>query len=262
MGLKRKIKKISFIRDLGDIETIDGRKIKKGKLFRTSKLNKLKEKSVEYLIDDINLGTVIDLRSDSEVYASKDLEIDGVNYYHLPPLSDDDNPAVTRKTAMKVLKRISKLDGGARLHLQKIYRKLVSSDKALNSYREMVKELIDNPDKATIWHCTQGKDRTGIGSAIILIILGVDKEVIVKDYMRYNRSHYIKNAFAFLGMLIVFLRLKLARTLINLLVAREEYIRAAFDEIEKRFGNIDNFIHDALKINDEDINKLRLEYLE
>ena len=262
MGLHRKIKKVSFIRDLGNIETSDGKRIKEGKLFRTSKLNKLKMKSVDYLLKEIKLGTVIDLRSESEVNASQDLNIDGVNYYHLPPLSDEDNPAVTRKTALKVLKKISKVEGGARLYLQNTYRKLISSEQALECYHQMVKDIIDNPDKATIWHCTQGKDRTGVGSAIILLLLGVDREIIVKDYLRYNRSHYFKSALAFLGMLIVFLRLKFARTLINLIVAREEYIRAAFDEIDQKFGSIDNFIHTALKIDDEDINKLRLEYLE
>lgn len=256
-----KVKRISFINDLGNIKTTDGTKIKKGLLFRASSLHKIKDKTIRYLRNDIGLERVFDLRAPDELVDKPDKIIDGVEYIYLAPLSNFDNPVVNRKSRSKVLKDLRKKEGGTKGHLENIYRKLISSKQAIASYREMMKCILEKPEEITIWHCSQGKDRTGIGSVILLLALGVNKEDIINDYLSFNKSVRGKNFLIYLAISILKLNIKMARSLNYLLTAQRSYIEAAFNEISEKFGSVEDYLHNALLLSSDDITKLRKVYL-
>lgn len=260
MPKKIKIKKVKYITDLGGIKTVDGRSIKHGMLFKGSHLAKLKRTNVR-MIKNLNIDTIVDLRSEGEVKLKPDVKIDGINYMNMPLLSNDDNPAINRHTATKVLRKYTKQKGGSFLHMCGIYRKLVTDPMALESYREQLRKMLDGENNRILWHCTQGKDRTGIETVLILSILGVSKEEIFKDYMSYNKMGRIKNMLIFIGSSLVTLSIKMGINLQNLINARRAYLESAYDEIDKVFGNIENFIHKALLLDDNDIEKIRANYL-
>ena len=257
----KKIKKVAFINDLGNIKTTNEVKIKKGKLYRASALTNLNKKSICQIESRLALNTIIDFRSNSEVNYKNDVMIPNTKYYHVTPLNDDDNPVVNKKSRMRILKDLYKKEGGTKKHLMDIYRKLVSSNLATESYSKMLRELIDNPSDSYLWHCTQGKDRTGMFSAIILLALGVDTEDIIKDYIHYNKHCALKNGLIFIAMTIFTLNIKMAKGLHNLLVAKRVYIEAAFDEMNKVYGNTHNFLEKAMRLSNDDIIKLRKVYV-
>lgn len=58
--------------------------------------------------------------------------------------------------------------------------------RSIDKVSEIIKTII-NSEKIVLFNCTAGKDRTGIISAILLLILGIDKDTIVKDYMYTNK---------------------------------------------------------------------------
>lgn len=254
-------KKINNFRDLGGIPAADGKTIRYGKLYRSGHLAKIKPKTAIHLRDKKGLRTVIDLRAPAELCDKRDILPEGVDYLHLPPLSDEQNPAVTRKTATSILNRIMEFDGGARAYLSETYRTMVSSEPCLEALRELIRELMEEEDGAVLWHCTQGKDRTGVASAAVLLALGVDRDEIMRDYMRTNRSCRFKNFWIFIGVSIVTLSIRTAYSLHLLLSSQQDFLAAAFDELDKTWGGTEGFLRDALELSEEDLSELREIYL-
>lgn len=253
-------KKFKNFRDLGNLPAADGRKIKKGKLYRSGHLYKISEKTAELLRDRKGLRTIIDLRSPSELAEHKDVVAEGVNYIHLPPLNDEQNPSINRENRKGVLIEIMAKEGGAKKHLSDIYRLMITQKESLEAFREMLRLLADEENAAFLWHCTQGKDRTGVAAAITLMTLGVDRKVIMRDYMRTNRSCRFINALIFLGVTIVF-NIRAAFALDHLLSARKFFLQAAFDEIDSIYGGTDSFLKNGIGLTDGDILRLREIYL-
>ena len=161
-------RKVKNFRDLGGIPAADGKSVCYGKLYRSGHLGKIKPEVAEKLRDRKGLRTVVDLRAPAELSHKRDIVPEGVNYFHLPPLTDEQNPAVTRHTGPSILKKIMKVEGGARTYLSDTYRTMISSEPSLRALREFFDVLLEDGG-AVLWHCTQGKDRTGVVAAAILL---------------------------------------------------------------------------------------------
>jgi len=257
----KKPKGLSFFRDLGGIECADGRRVASGLLFRSGHLGRLNSSSAARLKTDFHIAHVADLRSNSEVSENPDVIAADVAYHRFPPLDDSQNPSVNRNNRLGILRRLMAEDGGTLGHLCSTYREMVSAPASLDAFRKLLGLLLDGPGGAILSHCTQGKDRTGLGSAIILLALGADRDAILRDYLRYNRLCRLKNALIFIGVAISRLNLKMARSLDNLMSARAAYLNSAFDEIDERYGGTDGFLRDALGFSDESLLRMRSMYL-
>ena len=253
-------RKVKNFRDLGGIPAADGKSVCYGKLYRSGHLGKIKPEVAEKLRDRKGLRTVVDLRAPAELLHKSDIVPEGVDYLHLPPLTDEQNPAVTRHTGPSILKKIMKVDGGARAYLSDTYRTMISSEPSLRALREFFDVLLEDGG-AVLWHCTQGKDRTGVVAAAILLALGVDRDEIMRDYMRTNRSCRFKNFWIFLGVVLLTFNVRKAHNLNLLLSSRRSFLDAAFDEIDRVWNGTEGFLHNALKLSDEDISELREIYL-
>ncbi|MBO5967588.1 MAG: tyrosine-protein phosphatase [Clostridia bacterium] len=253
-------RKVKNFRDLGGIPAANGKRVCYGKLYRSGHLGKIKPEVAEKLRDRKGLRTVIDLRAPAELSHKRDIVPEGVDYLHIPPLTDEQNPAVTRHTGPSILKKIMKVDGGARTYLSDTYRTMISSEPSLEALREFFRILLED-DGAVLWHCTQGKDRTGVVAAATLLALGVNRDEIMRDYMKTNRSCRFKNFWIFIGVVLVTLSVRKAHNLNLLLSSRRGFMSAAFDEIDRVWNGTEGFLHDALLLSDEDIKELREIYL-
>lgn len=255
----KKPKRPHFFRDLGGIVCADGKKVIEGMLFRSGHLSKLRKRDMLKLREKFNIGHIVDLRSDSEV-ADKPDKVGQMHYHRFTPLDDTLNPAVTRKTRLKILKKNMAKEGGTLKHLCDIYRAIITLPESLEAYRSLFALLLENKG-GVLWHCTQGKDRTGLGSAMVLLALGADQETVMQDYMNYNRLCRLQNTMIFAGITLLKFNTHMARSLDNLMSARAEYLRAAFDEMEKRYGGTDGFLRNAIGLSDENLLQLRSMYL-
>ena len=255
------LKKIKNFRDLGGIPAADGKKVQRGMLYRSAHLCALSPAKAKALRDQSGIRTVIDLRSPSEVAAKKDIVAEGVKYLHLPPLDDEQNPSINRKNRRGVLYRIMAKEGGARRHLSDIYRAMVTQENSLEAFGTFAHLLNDHKNTAVLWHCTQGKDRTGIATAVILMALGVDRAEIMRDYLRTNRSARFKNTMIYLGVLLVTFSKHTADELDLLLTAHDCYLEAAFEEIDRVYGGTEAFLDKGIGLTSSDITKLKKLYL-
>ncbi|MCR4911794.1 MAG: tyrosine-protein phosphatase [Bacilli bacterium] len=255
-----KLKSLSYFRDLGGITTKDGNIVKKDVIFRCCDFTKISREDEELLRN--NFYACIDLRAEDEVIMKPECFKDDSFYHHFPMLTNEENPAVTKETRTAILKRRMSEPGGMKGHITQLYRRIVNSERS-RKYIKKIFNLLLNKDKEGIvaYHCTQGKDRTGMVSVSILLALGVDKEDIIKDYLGYNKHERFKRFMIQVGITTWQLSFKTGRELNSALIAIKRYINAAFDEMDKLFGGSDGYLRTGLGLTDEDLAKLKKLYL-
>ena len=226
--------------------------VKKGILFRGSYLYHLSRKDRKLLFETNNIKTVIDLRSTQEHDDKKDAVPPGIAYYHLPLITLEEMGTTSEKEGKKKILREKKMPD-----IFDYYRKLVSRDRK-ESWTKIFEILLNNDRSGIYFHCTAGKDRTGIVAAVILTLLGIDKETIYKDYMLTNNDPAIPLSYRIFSL--TFAR-EFRKTFLEYFKAKEEYLDEAFNEIDRVYGSIDNFYTECCSLDDEKIAKFKEKYL-
>ncbi len=259
--MKLKVKKLSLLEDLGEILTSDGRKIKPHRLYRSSSLIKIDKKGEERLINKYHIKKCVDFRTDDELEGFPELQDSEIEYYHFPCLENHENSTVTKENRLRILKEISSVKKGALERMKVFYSLLVSSTKAQKAYRNFVDVLLAaKDDEAVVFHCTQGKDRTGVAMMLLLTMLGVDKELILKRYMKYNKFRRNFRFWVAVGVTIT-KSPKLALSLDRLIATRKVYLDTSYRVIEEKHGTIENYIRNIIGVSDNEIKLLRTKYL-
>ena len=251
-----KNKKLNF-RDLGGLETEDGKKVRKGLLLRSAKLNKLSPHDRSVLESKYRVAAVIDFRSDDERAGRADILPTGAKYYHIPIFSET-TLAVTGGMGSDVFEAVKKAESKDELYnyipeLTDVYPITVTDDYSVARLSETLRIIMSNREGAVLFHCTAGKDRTGVTSAILLKMLGVKDEQIMQDYTATNTVSK-KNARKYSLLAGIFLASKkIARKTYEVFLADEKYLNSAFDALNEKYGSFENFVKDGLKITDEEI---------
>jgi protein-tyrosine phosphatase len=164
------------LRDLGGYEARDGRRVKWGRIFRSSNLGRLTDRGLAQ-IKQLDIKLVCDFRTEAEVHKQPNRFPDSpsVDYVRLPIQHGDFEPT-------SVFERIKKGDYD-----------WISEDFMIRGYVESLErypevwvrffQLLTEPRRRPmLFHCTGGKDRTGAAAALILLALGVPQETVIADY--------------------------------------------------------------------------------
>jgi protein-tyrosine phosphatase len=176
-------------RELGGYLTEDGRMVKHGVFLRTAALGEATEEDLQRLQNVYHLSVVADLRRDSEVESDPDPEIPGVRNIHLRIMDEAALKEKQKKLGLLDIigivkgNRIDKLKLALKMGVisDQMYVDFLSNDQGKEGYAQMFQELLALPEgQAFLFHCTQGKDRTGLAAALILSALGVDEETDVE----------------------------------------------------------------------------------
>ena len=141
--------------------------------------------------------------------------------------------------------------------LRDLYSDIFKDEYSIEKIKETIKLIMSNRDGAILWHCTEGKDRCGIISALILYILGVDMNVIYDDYMLTNEAAKIRARKFYILVFLVRFNRKIARRAKDIFLAYERYLDASIDTIKEEYGSLDEFIKNKLEISDEEIKDFR-----
>lgn len=237
----------SNTRELGGYKTEDGRSLKWGVLYRSDKLSELTDADQEYLLQ-LGIKRVIDFRSSEEKQNEPDQLPSTLKYIEMPIEAD----GAIRPKVEAILKGDLNEDVGA--ILVETNKEFISDFSGV--YKGFIESLIENQEP-TLFHCTAGKDRAGFAAALVLLAVGVPEKIVIEDYMKTNKyteetiQDYINKINLYsLGSVD-------AEILRPLLGVEERFIRAALDEIKQKYGSVENFIRDELKIRDESIIELK-----
>lgn len=247
-------------RDLGGYQTTDGQTVKWGQIFRSDKLSLLSTDDQKQLTG-LNIHTDIDLRSAEETSAAPDLLPHQIKYLANPVFQRDVTDS--SKSVGGLSEELHTDPQAGRKHMQEVYHDMMSSPHAANAFRIIFEQLLTVPaDQGILFHCTAGKDRTGMSAYLVLRALGVSPEDAKKDYLLTNTA--LKN---FLNGRRAMLRAaNYSATLIDnytaLWTADPSYLAAARQTIKNQYGGINHYLHQALQLTDNDLKDLRQLYLE
>lgn len=245
-------------RDLGGYPTKDGQVIKMHKIVRSGKLGQLKKNDLEYL-NQYGIRVDIDFRSLKEQRDCPDKVPPLARYVNDPVFQEDETDSTARD---QMRKEAFKTDPSTGYHdMLRSYKDIVLNSNSQHAYRIFFDELLanDQDDSGVLFHCTAGKDRTGMGAVYLLSILGVPDEIIRKDYLSSNQ--YLKinqqqkqDLYRHLGP--VFLKNIEAITHVY-----DEYLDAALNIIKSEFGSVVSYLEQVIKVTPEQQRALKQIYL-
>lgn len=268
---KLNIGKLLNCRDLGGIKTKDGKVIKSNKLYRSDALFKVSKEDIYNLKNKYNLKTIIDFRGEDELSETTlDPIIDGVSHVYLPL-----NPGVrnrgTRPHDVHCL--IKDLDGMINFFFYldekgdvtnsmcKIYHEFVTSPLAIKNLKVFLDYIVDN-EGLLIYHCSDGKDRTGVTTMLILSILNVDLNDIINDYLLTNENVKEKAKARRKLMEENGVNDQIVLNSSDIIAGvKKRWLISTINEIENRYESIDNFITNILSLSKERQEEMRRKYL-
>ena len=234
-------------RDLGGYPTRDGRRVRWGQIFRADSLAELTDPDIAYL-GRIGLARVIDLRGELEVSERPNRLAGraGFRYEQLPIGDGDLSPAEWARKFESG--EFGEIDAS---WLVRGYRRTL--DERAERVGSVLRALAAAPTPA-VFHCTAGKDRTGVVSALLLLLLGVPRDVVVGDYSLTalytgNRIPAADQWFAERGID--------PERAAHVLASRREAMEETLAHLDAEHGGEERFLREKAGIGDEELAALR-----
>ena len=260
---------IENARQLGGYETADGRHVKRDVLLRTAKLSDAPSEELAALKDIYHLGVVVDFRTLAEREGAPDPEIDGVDNIVLDVLDES-----SRTGAGAAIAGIYENGGAepaeAMLNIirsgcvsERMYADMAFDPAAEKGFRDFFRILLENGgQKAVLWHCSGGKDRTGAAAVLLLLALGVNKETALRDFELTNE---------FLREKIAYMESRAAELtddpeeiawVKDLTGVNRKYMEKLLDTLEEKYGSQERYLTEGLGLDRAELEQLREMYLE
>ncbi|WP_297816156.1 tyrosine-protein phosphatase [uncultured Lactobacillus sp.] len=174
-------------RDIGGYENNHGQKVRWNKIYRSDSLSSLTPEDQEKL-EQMKITVDCDLRSSNEQDMAPDRLWKNAQFVDCHVYSEDrsGNFVDEKRPLYKFFHHIPEMDS----YLGQIYQDVILSPASQRAFSRVFAELLTLPqDQALVYHCSAGKDRTGMMSALILTGLGVDDRTIAKDYLLTNELY-------------------------------------------------------------------------
>lgn len=235
---------VSNLRDLGGWPTRGGGTVKRGQVFRSAALHALTERDAAAL-RSLGVRHIVDFRGEGERERWPTRLTDGVTIHELtiqPTIGASlrdlvEDPNSTAEDVVRVMRAA--------------YGSYVTD--WAHRYRTMFDLLLHEEPAPLLFHCTAGKDRTGVAAMLLLAALGVEEEVIHHDYLATNRL-WRRDAEVSAGLPQV-----VADTLLSVQPA---FLEAAYEAIHSGWGSIDAYLHQQLGLDDARMAVLRARLVE
>ena len=230
-------------RDLGGYVGRDGRPVQWRKLFRSDHLGTLTPQDIAVL-SGLRLSRVADFRGVAE-RAEQMCAMPGVAVHSLAI-----DPTVVQ--AMKDLQT-----AGRHLTAQETVRLMEHTYHAFvhhnaDRFAALFALLLESDDPL-VFHCTAGKDRTGFAAAMILLALGVPRDVVMQDYLLTNSCYRMPDPSGSV----------LPREALQVLWrVQEEFLNAALKAVDADFGGIQHYLVNKLRVGPREQSRLADLYLQ
>jgi protein-tyrosine phosphatase len=249
------IKKVTNFRTIGNIKNVDGRILKEGKFYRSAHLHKLKKRSFK-TFENLGIKEIIDLRNSKEISQRPDVipqNVDHKNY----SVFEDEGDQLDQAKKLVLKGKVKGTDADQRM--LDFYKTYATENPEI--IKKIIHEILDSEDPV-LYHCTAGKDRTGIITALILTILKFDTATINNDYLlsnNYRQKMVQKRLHLANDLHFIYPKMDL-NVIEKLSWVEKDYLKAAFLEINKKYGSIDIYIHQNLGISENKRNEYILKF--
>ena len=243
---------ISSVSNFRDVAI--GPKMKKNLLFRCAKLSTLNNEDIVKL-ENIKPYAIIDFRDPKEIKKAPDNLSDNLfrKYVSLPISANTLNRMVAEKN----------IQGDNRLTYENVmeesYKLYLNNHKHV--WKEFINILLNSNSNPIIFHCSAGKDRTGIASYIIQSLLNSSIELIYENYLLSNQLLSSIAATAEQTTSSKNDDLKITNVMLKALgKVQKSYLNSAIYEIKEKYQSLEMYIFNELGFNENDIKKLKKLY--
>lgn len=261
------VEDIENARQLGGYVAADGRKVKEGLLIRTGGISNISDQTCQKLSSDYNVKYVIDLRMDFERERQPDKEIPGAKNFGISVYNTD----MTDPDVVELMKKIQAAadDVEQGIYCSEAgtyatqYSKILQSEQGQKGFKQFFEILLENNGEgAVLWHCTYGKDRTGVAGALILYALGVDEETIMQDFLLTNEANAEKIKSIEAELIKRGCEQSVVKDALSMGGVDGDYFKASFDEVKSKYGSVVAYLNEAIGVTNEEIEQLKNMYLE
>lgn len=212
------------------------------RIFRSRELSSLTAEEAAFLTQALGIATVYDLRTRAEVAAAPEPYVVGLKTVALEPSTESQRKDAEKRLVAGVIEKY----GQPEERMQANYRRYVQEYPLLG---QALRSLAAEGRPALI-HCANGKDRTGVLCAVLLRATGATDDEVMEDYLRVNEDHADLIA-AEAERLGVGMSAHERECLLSFLEARPSYLRAFFDEVNRRYGNFATYMREGLHLTAE-----------
>ena len=245
------------LRELGGLPTNDGRHVRRGLFYRGSSLVDLSAEE-RTRVDELGLRYLLDLRAVGEVEGKPDYVPAGCAYERIGGMRYEDGTEVDFSPG--AIERFFKMEGGIKSpehFMESLYVGMAFENPAVHALMESVVT-----GKVPLYfHCTAGKDRTGVCALVVCLLLGVTREAVFEDFMLTNeyRRSIIEGVAERMPAGTPpeeIERWKKANGV------QAESLQAVYEVIEERCGSVDAYLSQEFGLDETAISSLRDGYLE
>ncbi len=238
-------------RDVGGYRTADGRTVRHHVMYRSGSLGSLTLRGQQQL-SQMHIAAIIDLRSTQERGQDMNnwLAASGQGYWKR------DYGISLGDMAKAFANPANRTADGMRAMMANAYRTL-PREQAL-SYRQLFARLADGSGPLVL-NCTAGKDRTGIGTALVLTALGVPYETVREDFLLSNGAPGMNTLQGSLASPLAALPPEVAAPLIGV---EGVYLDTAFAQLRQDYGSVEAFLDKELGVGPREIATLRRRMLD
>ena len=167
-------------RELGGYEADEGKHVKWGQIWRGIPTCKLTGEADRAKLDALGLRLILDLRSVEEAKKEPDYVPDGARLVQICGLCAEDGHEIAFAPG-DIDRLMASAPEGYDVP-RVLYRRMLTGNKAL---KELFRAL-EAGETPILFHCSAGKDRTGVAAMLILLALGASDETICADYAQTN----------------------------------------------------------------------------
>lgn len=239
-----------------------GRKtIKDNLLLRTAKLSDMTVADSTLLCEKYKVQCIYDFRGQDETISEPDIIPGNARYLSLSISFSEGNSQSGTGNGNKedVIKLL--LENAEHPAIQNMcanmYDIIFFEESSQEVYRKFFADLVNlNPeDGALLWHCTQGKDRAGCASAMLLAALGAERDIIMADFI-LSKDYYDPMTSQ------IKTQTETQRNVINTLISANPVIfEASLDKIDQKYGSLRNYLTECIGVTPQMMETLREKYL-
>lgn len=239
---------------------IGNKQIKQDLLLRTASLATLSADDSLVLAEKYNVQCIYDFRGQKEAMSAPDVVPGNASHLSLSiSFEGTENASAAKEGKDMLMMLVENADNPAIQDLcENMYDKIFFDEVSNQAYRRLFADLVtlDPANGAVIWHCTQGKDRAGSASAMILAALGADRELIMEDY-KLSKVYFDP----FIEHIPV--QNDTQRNVLNTLIsANPALFEKTLDKVDATYGSLRNYLTECLGVTPEMMETLREKYLE
>lgn len=234
-------------RSLSGISNTEGKKIKDKIIYRSGNFPKLSENDIA-IFNSLNINTIVDFRNDDEISKDPDFIPQGQKIKTERAMIGSIEPK-SMSRFMEVIKNSNFKSSDVDSLMVNANRNFVENIRDFKPFFDAIAQ--DNT--VVLFHCTAGKDRTGVASSLLLHLLDVSKEEIMLDYLRSNEA-VNKIKIKSFGEIPV-------ERMAMLMGTKSPWLEAAWDGMIKKYGSIDSMLLKEFGITEEVKQKIKNKYL-